>query len=736
LRPVVVALLFGCLLACDGGGGGPPVPRRDAQVQGTLDIIFLNQLEGYAEGVPCDPDGTSPLAAAAELRDRMVAEGRDAVLLVAIGSSLFGRDDPRPMLAHNTALLGRGNAILEAFAAAKLDLWVPGPVEMALNAGHVLDRCAELGLPLLISNLRFKQEEARAEDVLPWYVVQAGTLRVALLGMIGQPPEPDPELIEENPERANRRSRLVVRSAVEAAGRRSKQLRDEEGVHVVIVLSALARGINLRLAQAEGVDMVIGNTGEQFPAGRVVIEGSTAMLSAGHRGEQVGHVTLEVRDGDLQFIDLSPLHTLPAESEELKRELRMLAARYGTDDVQSLARLVAPGNPEEFLLRYRMVQDADEFVGRYAGYEGSALRHRAAELPTPTPGHPVLQALAGQGAAIDAAFASTRLRPAAVAESHGVIPDVDSCRDCHGAQVRFWEQTAHASAYATLRSRGRGRDPGCLPCHAAGFADVTGWIDPRLDAPLGPVTCFSCHRLSSVHATNRIQVLNPAHYVSESQYMNCEACHDARRSPGFDRDEVLASVTCPPMRPDEPALVFARERAVEAIEARRARGDVEPQDDYLLGLGLLGLSRTDEGARHLQDAAATNRKDVRQAIETAHALDRCGLSEEAIVVLRTYLDHQTGDPLVNLEHVRLMLEARDPAARDPREALAVLDLLLPDDEADFTVEQLPFQLLQVDALEALGEAEEAESLLKTLAMRYQDDSEVRRRLAKRGLMPR
>jgi predicted Zn-dependent protease len=218
--------------------------------------------------------------------------------------------------------------------------------------------------------------------------------------------------------------------------------------------------------------------------------------------------------------------------------------------------------------------------------------------------------------------------------------------------------------------------------------------------------------------------------------MNCEACHDGRRSPGFDRHEVLASVTCPPMRPDEPALVFARERAIEAIEERRARGNDDPQDDYLLGLGLLGLGRTDEGARHLLDSAVANQEDVRQAVESAHALDRHGLSEEAIVVLRTYLDHQTGDLTVNLEHARLLLEARDPAARDPREALAVLDLRLPDDEADYTVEQLPVQLLQVDAHEALGESDKAERLLKTLAMRYQDNPDVRRRLAQRGLLPR
>jgi hypothetical protein len=725
--------LLAALVACDAGS---PPPAPSVKADGTLDLIFFNQLEGFAEGVPCVEGSLSPLASAAELRDRLRAEGRDAVVLVAIGNSLFRKTDPRPAKAYNTALLGRGNAILAAFAAAELDVWVPGPVEMALDAEHVLERCAELELPLLISNRRFKQEEELAEDILPWYVVQAGSLRVGLLGMIGQPPEPDPDLIEQNPDRKGRRSRLEVRSAVEAANRLSARLRNEQGVHVVIVMSALGRGVNLRLAQAEGVDMVIGSTGERFPAGRVIIEGKAATLSAEMQGREVGHVTLTVRDGDMQFIDLSPLYSLPLEAEPLKRELEALVARYGTADMATLAALATPDNTEEFLLRYRKIEDADTFVARYTDYTGSALFHRPAELTAPSPDNAVLEALEAQGSAIDEMLATTRLRPSIELEGRQAIPAVDSCRACHDQQVRFWEGTAHAGAYETLRERGRAHDPACLRCHAAGFADVTGWLDPRLDAPLGPVTCFSCHRLTSAHPDNRIQVLNPAHYVSEARYMPCAGCHDELRSPHFDREAALASVTCPPMRTDEPALVFARERALDAIEARQAGGVFDPQDDYLSGLGLLGLGRSEEGARHLLTAAETNRSDVRQAVESARALDQAGLSTEGIVILRTYLDGQIGDPTVNLEHVRMLLEANDPSVRDPREALAVIDLMLPSLNEEIETDHIRFRLLQVDAFEALGRQEDAERLLRRLAGRFHDNEDVVSRLERTPLAPR
>jgi hypothetical protein len=190
------------------------------------------------------------------------------------------------------------------------------------------------------------------------------------------------------------------------------------------------------------------------------------------------------------------------------------------------------------------------------------------------------------------------------------------------------------------------------------------------------------------------------------------------------------------MRNDEPALVFAREKALEALEERHARGLVSPDDNYLMGLGQLGLGHLDEGARLLLEAAETNETDIRQAIESARALDERGLSMEAIVVLRAYLDGQTGDPIANLEHVRLLIDARNPTARDAREALAVIDLLLPENPDELESVHLPFRVLKVDALEALGRREDAERLLLQLARAHRDDEEVARRVAEFQLSPR
>jgi tetratricopeptide (TPR) repeat protein len=228
------------------------------------------------------------------------------------------------------------------------------------------------------------------------------------------------------------------------------------------------------------------------------------------------------------------------------------------------------------------------------------------------------------------------------------------------------------------------------------------------------VTCYSCHKATAIHSANRIYVLDSTQLIADGRYMDCMSCHQALRSPGFDRLTELPTVSCPPMRDDEPAIVLARERAVEALAGRAARGEAEPLDDYLMARGLIGLGRGEEGYKLLRDAARANTDNPRLAIEAARLFDVHGRSNDAIAVVRDYLAVRIGDPDVNLEHARLMLEAKDPQARDPRQALTQLELVIAGLESD-DKRLIDFQLLKADALEALGQKEQAIALLQSLA---------------------
>lgn len=720
--PVVALLCLTAMgLATAACGDTPSATTSGSKADGELQLFTLNRVESYVEAIPCNPEAICTLAAASMMRDAATAEGKEALLLV-VGDSLVPASKSMGFGPIAIGLRARGQVVLEALAAARPDLWLPGRVDLARNPAGMLERAHELGIPTLISNLA----EGTQPQVLRSVVKQAGSLRVGFIGLVSSAEKGKTDVAEPDDEDLGGPAgpQLDYLSATETARKLSASLRQEQGVNLVVALSALTSTVNARLAEAGVVDLIVGGEDPNLEAGRLVIIGKSALLSTLPDGREVGLTKLIVRDGNLQMADLSPLGTLPAEVEMHRKQLSALIEQYGTDDLQALAHVAAPGNEEDFVRRFTRLEENEEFLRTHSGYTGSSIQHLRAPLAPVPADHPVLAALGRQGEAIEGMYARLK-RPIDLPPpgSTPVIPEPEDCRACHANQVRFWEHTAHAKAYTTISERRRGRDATCLICHTAGFNTKDGWFDPRLDAPRGPVTCYSCHEATAVHSANRIYVLDSTQLISEGQYMNCLGCHQPLRSPGFNAAAELPAMSCPPMRDDEPAIVMARQRAVEALAARKARDEAEPLDDYLMARGLIGLGRGDEGFPLLRLSARPNQDNPRQAIETARLFDAHGRSRDAIEVLRDYLSVKTGDPDVNLEHVRLMLEATDTTARDPNQALGQLDLLLAGvDAKDTTV--VDFQLLQVDALMQAGRKPEGLGLLAALVQRHPSSGRV------------
>ncbi len=723
MRCLISVCILVLVAAC--GQTSSPSPSSGPVLEGTLEIISLNCLQGLGASVPCQRDDIAVLPAAAELRDRLAA-GDTTALLVAIGDTVL----PDPRTVHTKAAdiaaveLSRTN--LEALAAARVDAYVPGHLDLSTGFDDLLDRCARLGIPVLLSNV----DAPKHPNVKPWMVVQAGNVKVGLLGVITNTgAHADDEASKSEPNTSSYPGATVVTS-LEAVQRLVGELRDQQGVNLVVLLSNVSQKANVRLAAVRGLDVIIGTFDAKFDAGQVVIEENTAIMSSAPGGTQVGQTTLAVRGGNLNFGNLSPAHEIAkqvAAHEALRQEYR---ARFGSDDPNVWARRVAPGNEADFLHSITKNGENEEFLKLWENWTDSFMDHHAAELLPPRPDHPALAPYAGQGAAIEAALAAARLKPVVVPEGKPLIPQPADCKSCHAAQFSFWQGTAHSRAFEDLKPLQRMHDGTCLACHAAGFDDPSGWIDPRFDGPFGGVTCYQCHQSYAQHSSSVRQVTDPQFVHADIDRMQCAACHTGRWSPDFDKDAVIASVSCPPMRADEPALLLARKAALDAIRNRRDKGVAEARDAYLEGRALLGLGSFEEGHAVLDRYALDNPSDSALCVDIARLLERAGNSSGAIEMLRRFLENHSGEPTANKEYISLLLEARDHAARDPELALTRLNFLIPKDVDESRSVELDFRVLKIDALFATGQPDKGLSLINELTRDHARDPRLMSRISR------
>ncbi len=708
--------------------GASEAPDGDS-LEGTLDVLTLNRLQGSADAIPCNPGDLAVLPAAAELRDRLRAEGH-AALLVALGDGVNRSYKGGHGKAAELAIRARSLNVLEALAAAGVDAYVPSHGDFAIGLDELLSECLRLGIPVLLSNL----VAAAHPEIRQSMLVQAGTLKVGFLAVI--PGKVDDATAPDDPDATDPVAMdasydgVMMLPISDTVRRLADGLRDEQGADLVVVLSSLTEKTNNSFTKIDSVDVVIGTLDSTFAADHIVLNGKTALMSSLPAGREVGHTTLAVRDGNLQLADLSPLHSLPGQIEQGRARLAEYQQRFQTDDVALLSRRVAPGAEESFLKFVQLLDENTEFVRAHQSYADSFIDHRPATLTPPARDNAALKVLDRQAAEVEAAVLGANLKPPLALEDKSAIPQSETCQSCHAAQFNFWAETKHARAYETLVTLRRQHEVGCLECHTAGFNVSFGWADPRLDAPYGAVTCFQCHAAYSYHSSSPRQVVDPLFVHSDPERMNCAECHVSRRSPGFDKETLLPAVACPPLRNDEPALLLARQRALDTISARRSKGIDEARDAYLEARALVGLGDFEKGFAMLQDYALGNPDDAPLAVEIARLLDESGGSAGAARLLEEYLGRHSGDPLVNAAYIKLLLYAKDQSVRNPEAAVTRLKLLLPDAPGESRKANLDFRVLQIDALFEARRDAEGVALINELAPEHGDDPRLQERIRK------
>jgi hypothetical protein len=117
-----------------------------------------------------------------------------------------------------------------------------------------------------------------------------------------------------------------------------------------------------------------------------------------------------------------------------------------------------------------------------------------------------------------------------------------ACGKCHHEDYTVWNThvwqseggpISHARALLTLKDKGHGKDPECLPCHVTGAKFETGYHSVFQNPQLAFVGCESCHGPGEDHAIDpsRNQMAKPSPLKWQAI---CESCHTPLNSPNFD----------------------------------------------------------------------------------------------------------------------------------------------------------------------------------------------------------
>ena len=116
----------------------------------------------------------------------------------------------------------------------------------------------------------------------------------------------------------------------------------------------------------------------------------------------------------------------------------------------------------------------------------------------------------------------------------GIQPEeyqpADDCTKCHEKEFKQWASTRHASAYASIKRKGKQDDPECILCHTMGYGREGGFWSMEDTPGLGRVTCQACHPVTADHSDKKIKT-DPKRDVDAR---TCVHCHGLVESPDFD----------------------------------------------------------------------------------------------------------------------------------------------------------------------------------------------------------
>ncbi len=150
-------------------------------------------------------------------------------------------------------------------------------------------------LPFLLANIDWEKagkSHPLRSFVQPYRVMLAGGVKVGVIGVVTTDPYNYPPEIN-----------AVLTDPYQAAGEAAYNLRNGEGVDVVVVLSHLGKTADIKgLAQVPGIDIIVGGHSHDVLFDPEVVNGKI-IVQAGEFGKYLGEMKLKVSGGKVNLVD-------------------------------------------------------------------------------------------------------------------------------------------------------------------------------------------------------------------------------------------------------------------------------------------------------------------------------------------------------------------------------------------------------------------------------------------------
>ncbi len=507
-----------------------PIEPRDVGPEAAA-IYFLSGLKGYTEPCGCTVD---VLLGGIDRTVAFVDDARSlhpAALFIDAGDWLFeAAHIPDHFEAQESA---KAEVLADAYRQMEALFSVPGNRDLAFGTEFYLSMMQRAKMEPLGANISIegnslqpaKSVELDGDDVL---FVAAG----------------DPELYQEIEGVEVGDDIAAIEQAVDTV----------EADVVILVYQGHAARATVVAEEVEGVDFIIVG---HDPRLRDVAQpvASSHLLEGYDQGRYVGRLKLYGATHSGDFVDgRSEIHeqrdVLDEQIRQVRHDLRRLEVRTGGEQTPIADRLEERLDDLEERRRQLLASGVDipaqhpaflyDLIPMEPGYRlDDSIRQRREDYN---------RSLAELNADID-----RDVIPVGFGEPFFV--GTPKCASCHGQAHRFWEDTAHASAVATLEERHKEFDQNCIGCHVVGWEQPGGSVLGKItyEAELGgdtfikdlsEVGCESCHGAGSKH------VRSPVGEAGEPQYIerfpgeeSCMQCHVPDHSPTFDFDVYVRQIT-------------------------------------------------------------------------------------------------------------------------------------------------------------------------------------------------